>query len=169
MTGNRMKFRLVDDGPLGGEAIGWLAEATPAEQRLVRCIRLWMTGPGHREAMWNVLAGASGAAEARRLLRAFEAFIASVAVSIERKINRHAIGCPCICRDEATLLEIIRRAGDGEGFRAAVHAACLVHDDRVAAVVDAAEALAREVVRGGGKLERARAWSRPSPAGRAPH
>lgn len=129
----------------GSEPVGQLDDLPVIEQRIVTCVRLWCAGPDYHRTTTSLLASAYGRSSGIQLMRAFEAFMSSVAVSISEQICRHAPPCLCVGRDEATLMTVIRHAGAGDTFSASVHAAHMVRQDRMDAVIDAAAALAAEM------------------------
>lgn len=135
-----MDFPTDDDQmAAGAEPVGDVGDIDPSELRLLRCIRLWMAGPGYQDLIWETLRGDMGTARARAERRAFEAFMSNIAVSIDRRLARHGVACTCLGRDEAILLTIVRKATMGDRFSATVHASSFVREDRVEPIVDAAE------------------------------
>ena len=123
----------------GADPVGDVRSITGDEYRLLHCIRVWMAKPEYQQDIWNTLSVELGPNRARAELRAFEAFISNISVSIDRRLARHAPDCRCLGRDEAALLNIVRLAGQGDRFSATAHAATMVREDRVEPVVDAAE------------------------------
>jgi len=151
----RMSFRLrpereEDPKPAcserdGAEPVGQLHDLSEIDQHIVGCIRLWMDGPDYHRTMAGHLGVIYGGPAARRLTQAFEAFMSAIAVSISEQICRHGPSCPCLGRDEALLLAIVRHAGVGDTFSASVHASTIVGQHRLIAVIEAAGALAFEM------------------------
>ncbi|MEM9138497.1 MAG: hypothetical protein AAGB15_01580 [Pseudomonadota bacterium] len=135
-----MDFPTDDDAVAhGAEPVGNVSDISTDEMRLLRCIRLWMVGPGYQELIWETLTRDRGTSGAKLERRALEGFMSNIAVSIDRRLARHGVACGCLGRDEAILLAIVRKATMGDRYSATVHAAGFVRADRVDVVVDAAE------------------------------
>lgn len=129
--------------PRGDDAVGRLAERSATEQLLVRGIRLWLEGPDAQARVWNEFATTFGPAHGRLALRAFEAYLEAVACSIERRLWRHAPGCPCIGRDEEALASLVTLAARGQSGAAVAVAARLVRVDAIQSTIETATELGR--------------------------
>ncbi|MEL6769155.1 MAG: hypothetical protein AAFP17_18395, partial [Pseudomonadota bacterium] len=81
----------------------WLAETRPADQLFIVTLRRWLDGPEGQQAVWNGLAGEVGPHPARRILQAFEAFLAALSRGLMRPITRHPACCACVGADELLL------------------------------------------------------------------
>lgn len=127
--------------PRGDEAVGRLAERSATEQLLVRGMRLWLGGPDAQARVWNEFATTFGPAHGRQALRAFEAYLEAVAQAIERRLWRHAPGCPCIGRDEEALASLVTLAARGQSGAAIAVAARFIRAECLPEVIETAASL----------------------------
>ncbi|MEO1494170.1 MAG: hypothetical protein AAFV19_18620 [Pseudomonadota bacterium] len=130
----------------GSEPVGLLESLAPVERHVVACLRLWFDGPDYHETTTGMLAMHYGTTPANRLMAVFESFIAAMALSVDRQICRHAPCCPCLGRDEAVLMTIVRHAALGDRFSASVHASAMIKNHRLPAVIEAASQLGAEMI-----------------------
>ncbi|MEM9060874.1 MAG: hypothetical protein AAGD13_10480 [Pseudomonadota bacterium] len=137
-----MTFQTEEEREMeGARAVGELQEIGPRQQCFVRCLRCWMEEPDYQSTIFALAMPELGKAKAQRYLRACEAFMSNLAVSVTRPIARHAVRCPCLGQDEAVLLSVLHHAGIGDRYGATVQAAQLVRQERLGPIVDAAEDL----------------------------
>ena len=127
--------------PHGAQIVARLDEIGALERLFVESLRLWLAGPNCQAAVWNTLAVRLRPAPARRALGAFETYLETVAVVLERRLHHHRVGCLCLGRDEATLAAVMRLAGEGDLAAASAEAARLVRPNGVPGVVGAAAQL----------------------------
>ncbi|MEO1494983.1 MAG: hypothetical protein AAFV19_22795 [Pseudomonadota bacterium] len=144
-TGSEGAVDKCDRSEDGAEPVGHLTSLVTIEQRIVLCLRLWLDGPDYHQTTIGMLKMDYGTQSANKLMVAFEAFMSAVALSIERQVCRHAPACPCLGRDEAVLMTIVRHAALGDRFSATVHAARFVKEHRMPAVIEAAVMLGAEM------------------------
>ncbi|MEM7506745.1 MAG: hypothetical protein AAF415_08355 [Pseudomonadota bacterium] len=111
------------------------------DRLFVLTLRNWLDGTDGQVKVWNGLATQLGAERARRILRAFEAFLDAIAVGQKRCISRHATCCPCLGADEALLADLVRDAAEGDAGSAATRAAGIVIDTHLLEVLRNAETL----------------------------
>ena len=150
----------------GARPVGQMDEISPRQQWLVKCVRCWMDVPDYPSLIKGMLPGDSGTHQKMLCLRACEAFLCNLAVSVQRPIARHAVECPCIGQDEAVLLSVMHHAGIGDRYGAKVHAARLVRSDRLEPLIDAAEDLSIVI---SGDVYSAESFERPSLSPRTGH
>ncbi len=136
--------------PEGGEAVGLFDRLPPAERLIVTALRRWPAGPEAQAEVWNDFAALLGAARGRRALRAFEAFIATLALAAARALWHHGPECPCVGRDEAEIAATITCAARGDGPGARSHAERVARAEAVPALVAAAAVLGEALADGTG-------------------
>lgn len=142
MTQRRMTFRTESEREMeGARPVGEMQEISPRQQCFVKCVRCWMEVPDYQAYIFSLSMPALGKAKAQRYVRACEAFMSNLAVSVTRPIARHGVRCPCLGQDEAVLISVLHHAGIGDRYGATVQAARLVRPDRLGPIVDAAEDL----------------------------
>ncbi|MEM9761198.1 MAG: hypothetical protein AAF968_01580 [Pseudomonadota bacterium] len=126
---------------VNGQRKSWLAETRPADQLFIVVLRRWLDGPEGQQAVWNGLAEEVGPHPARRILRAFEAFLAALSLGLVRPITRHPACCSCVGADELLLADMVRAAGQGDHETAASRSAEVVRAADRAIVIERAERL----------------------------
>ncbi|MEM1299721.1 MAG: hypothetical protein AAGH68_10615 [Pseudomonadota bacterium] len=131
-----------------GEHVGEIQDLTTEEQHILRAIRIWMGGPAHHWQLRSFLHAAGVRShQVKSLHRALDAFMANIAIALERQLWRHMPCCPQVSRDERLLLDLLHSAGTGEHQTAVSHAHMISRKDRVEAVADAAAWLSEETQR----------------------
>ncbi|MEL6643751.1 MAG: hypothetical protein AAFQ79_07445 [Pseudomonadota bacterium] len=125
----------------GAALVGTLSSLSAWEAAAVIHLRLWCSGPAGQVSVWNRYAKCFGPKRAQAEMRAFEGFVHLLASNAHRPLVRKALGCRCICADEAVFLHLVKTATDGDLHEAAGAAALMVR----AAHAEQAALLAAEV------------------------
>lgn len=154
MSGRRIKGAPSARPAFGAESVGDSRPLPQGERLLLLAVRRWADGPEGMAEVWTGFAREMGPAAGRGALRAVERLLGEIAAGVARPLYRHDTACPCLGRDEAVMLGLVRHAGAGDMFQATVHATALVREDHVPAAVAAASAAARALAGDGPAPER---------------
>jgi len=147
----------------GAAPVGRVLDLTPLELQVAIYLRLWCSGPRGQAEVWQDLVARLGSPEAAGALKAFEDFVRAVLVAARRPLSRHAVDCPCLGGDEATIVRVVVLAAAGEPEEAGLLLSWLVAPSAVARASALAEDLGLRLV--AGSLP-PRSYAGSAPAGR---
>lgn len=125
----------------GGMRVGTLAEIDDVEALSVTLLRLWCSGPGSQEEVWNAFALAFGGRQGGAALRSFEKLVALLCGHGHRPLMRQAVGSRDLGADERVFAHLIGAGATCDREQAAVMATLMVRPD----VVPMVATLAQEV------------------------
>lgn len=132
----------------GGAPVGRLADLPPLERQVVRCLRLWCSGPEGRSAVRWELARHQDDAAADRLAAAFGELLELTAGHARRPLMGHAIDCPCAGGDECVFARFVALAAEGSREEAVLMAALMVRPDLALGLASLAEGIGLGLMRG---------------------
>jgi len=132
----------------GGGAVARLEELPPLERRVIRCLRLWCSGPeGVRSVRWEIARSTSGDA-AEQLSRSFGELLQLTAAHARRPLLGHALDCPCAGSDECVFARFVALAAEGAREEAVLIASLIVRTDVALCLAAVAEELGLGLMRG---------------------
>jgi hypothetical protein len=131
-------------------------DLTDDEAFLVRCVRHWAVGKREGSivawaTVWGLFHMTLDGPEERivEAVRRFEQMVGAISAAARRTIHHHAPACPCVDRDEASVLRLVAAQANGAASEARLIARTFVRPDGVEPLVEAAGALAEVLVAAG--------------------
>ena len=132
----------------GGAAVGRLDDLPPLERQVIRCLRLWCSGPEGRSAVRWELASQRDDAAADRIAADFGELLELTAGHARRPLIGHALDCPCAGGDECVFARFVALAAEGAREEAVLMAALIVRADLALGLAALAEGIGLGLMRG---------------------
>jgi hypothetical protein len=113
----------------GAAPVARLDGLPPLERRVIRCLRLWCSGPDGERAVRLEVARDGAREEGERLSASFGELLQLTAGNARRPLLGHALDCPCAGSDECIFARFVALAAEGAREEAVLMAALLVRVD----------------------------------------
>ena len=132
----------------GGAAVGRLDDLPPLERQVIRCLRLWCSGPEGRSAVRWELASQRAMPPPTASPPTSASCSQLTAGHARRPLIGHALDCPCAGGDECVFARFVALAAEGAREEAVLMAALIVRADLALGLAALAEGVGLGLMRG---------------------